>query len=108
METGLQRAKEILPSNEECWQTFLDSGVTGIAIADFSGRYINMNATFRKMLGYQESEIHDIRLSNFTDDDGSGHNSFAELVKRGEGHVKIEKHHRRNDDSCIWLKATLF
>jgi len=68
METGLQRAKEVLPSTEECWQALLDSGVTGIAIADFSGRYINMNATFRKMLGYQEPEIHDVRLSDFTDD----------------------------------------
>ncbi len=108
MDTGLQRAKEILPSNEECWQALLDSGVTGIAVADFSGRYINMNATFRKMLGYQELEIHDVRLSSFTDDSDSGHNPFAELVKSGEGHVKIEKHHRRNDDSFIWLKASLF
>ncbi len=108
METGLQRAKEILPSNEECWQALLDSGVTGIAVADFSGRYINMNATFRKMLGYQELEIHDLRLSTFTDDGDSGHNPFAELVKSREGQVKIEKHHQRNDDSFIWVKASLF
>src|SRR6266853_629779 len=107
METGLQRAKEVLPSTEECWQALLDSGVTGIAIADFSGRYINMNATFRKMLGYQEPEIHDVRLSDFTDDGDSGRNPFAELVKSGEGHVKIEKHHRRSDDSFIWVKASL-
>jgi PAS domain S-box-containing protein len=108
MDTGQQRAKEILPSNEECWQALLDSGVTGIAVADFSGRYIDMNATFRKMLGYQEPEIHDLRLSSFTDDGDSCHNPFAELVKSGEGHVKIEKHHRRNDNSFIWLTASLF
>ncbi len=108
METGLQRAKQVLPSTEECWQALLDSGVTGIAIADFSGRYINMNATFRKMLGYQEPEIHDVRLSDFTDDSDSGRNPFAELVKSGEGHVKIEKHHRRSDDSFVWVKASLF
>src|SRR5258706_45292 len=66
-----------------------------------------MNATFRKMLGYQEPEIHDVRLSDFTDDGDSGRNPFAELVKSGEGHVKIEKHHRRSDDSFIWVKASL-
>src|SRR5258706_5963755 len=49
-----------------------------------------------------------MRLSDFTDDDGSGHHPFAELVKSGEGPVKIEKHHRRNDDSFVWLKASLF
>src|SRR5260370_37577785 len=108
MEKGLQRAKQVLPSTEEFWQRLLHSGVTGIVVADFSGRYINMNATFRKMLGYQEPEIHDVRLSNFTDDGDSGNNPFAELVKRGEGHVKIEKHHRRSDDSFVWVKASLF
>jgi formate hydrogenlyase transcriptional activator len=107
MQTGLKRAKEVLPSNQECWQAFLDSGVTGIAIADFSGRYITTNPAFRKMLGYQEPEIHDMLLSDFTDDKDSRNNHFAELVTREEGHVKIEKHHRRNDDSCIWLKADL-
>src|SRR5258708_17603612 len=98
METGLRRAREVVPSEEECWRALLDSGATGIAIADFSGRYIRTNATFRKMLGYQEPEIHGMRLSDFTDDDGSCHHPFAELVKSGEGPVKIEKHHRRNDD----------
>ena len=107
MQTGTKRAKEVVPSNEECWQAFLDSGASGIAIANFSGRYITTNARFREMLGFQEPEIHDMLLSNFTDNGDSRHNPFAQLVKSGEGHVEIEKHHRRKDDSFIWLKADL-
>ena len=108
METGLKRAKEVLPSNEECWKAFFASGVTGIAIVNFSGHYVMTNATFRGMLGYREAEIHHMLLSDFTDDKNSHHNPFANLVNSGEGRVKIQMHYRRNDGSFIWLNASLF
>lgn len=52
------------------WQELVESGLIGLAVTTSGGRYITSNATLRKLLGYQESDIRHILLPDFTDEKG--------------------------------------
>ena len=62
-------AEEALRKSEERWRAEFENSAIGVALTDFSGRFLFTNAAFQKMLGYTEEEIRKLTFLELTHED---------------------------------------
>lgn len=108
MEPPPSRSNQAPPNPEQCWKAFLQYCLIGVAVVAIDGHYILTNSVFQKLVGHTEPELQQMLFSDLTDEKvlPTNHTPFADLVRDERASFKIEKHHRRNDGSLIWLKVS--
>jgi len=101
-EEELKTAKERAEKSEEKFRNYIQSSPTSIFLADENGKYLFVNNTACKLLGYTTDEmlqrsIRDITVSIPSHDTM---NNFLELKEKGEVH-NVEKQLIRKDGEVI-------
>jgi PAS domain S-box-containing protein len=76
-------------------------------MADARGRLFAANRAFRKMLGYTESELHQLTFLNITfkEDRSTNLRLLRELVAGKRQHFQIEKRYRCKDGTLLWVRS---
>ena len=95
--------------NEQRWRTAFENSAIGIVMADFTGRIIAANSTFRNMLGYTESALYKLTFLDVTyeEDRKANLDLVRELVEGKRQHFQIEKRYCRKDGTLIWVRANV-
>ncbi|RKH16158.1 PAS domain-containing sensor histidine kinase, partial [Corallococcus sp. CA047B] len=55
--TTRKQAEEVLRNSEERFRTSFEDAPIGMALVDLSGRFLNVNASLRHMVGYSQAEL---------------------------------------------------
>src|SRR6201991_972101 len=88
------------------WRSVFDNSAIGVAIADLNGHVLATNATYRKMLGYSESEFEGLSFIEITHEDYREANwaLVTELLEGKRDQFQIEKQYWRKDGSLVWVR----
>lgn len=76
-------------------------------MADASGRLLAANRAFRKMLGYTESELHQLTFLDITFEEDRNRNLslLRGLMAGKRRHFEIEKRYRCKDGTLLWVRS---
>ena len=67
--TASKKTEHALRETEDRWQTIFNEAAIGIALVDETGRPIESNPAFRRMIGYTEKELSAMSFVDFTHPD---------------------------------------
>jgi len=101
-----KQAQERLQQSEQRWQTAFENSAIGIMMRDRDDRFFAANRAFRDMLGYTESELHQLCQLDVTYEEDRELNLdlIGELWEGKRQHFQIEKRYRRKDGSLVWVR----
>src|SRR5712691_733671 len=96
---------QALQQSDQRWRAAFENSAIGIMMADASGRLFAANRAFRKMLGYTESELHQLTFLDITfkEDRSTNLRLLRELVAGKRQHFQIEKRYRCKDGTLLWV-----
>jgi PAS domain S-box-containing protein len=102
-----KRAEEALRGSEERWRAVFENSAAGIALANFTGRFLATNFAFQKMLGYSEEELRELSFLDVTHKDYRDANSelTAELLGGKRQYFEMEKRYQCKDGNLIWVRV---
>ena len=102
-----KRAEEALRGSEERWRAVFENSAAGIALANFTGRFLATNFAFQKMLGYSEEELRELSFLDVTHKDYRDANSelTAELLEGKRQYFEMEKRYRCKNGNLIWVRV---
>src|SRR6202140_3461312 len=100
-----KRAEDALRKSEERWRSVFENSAIGVALTDLNGRFLATNHVFQGMVGYTEEELRAVNFLDVTHEDYREANRalITELLEGKRRQFQIEKKHRRNDGSSIWV-----
>jgi two-component system cell cycle sensor histidine kinase/response regulator CckA len=94
----IQRVTEELALSEQRLQAIFDSAPVGISTRDLSGRLIEVNRAYARMLGFEPEELRGTRISEISDgDDPDAERRFQELLEGRRERVDVERRYIRRD-----------
>jgi PAS domain S-box-containing protein len=101
------RAEEALRKSEERWRAVFENSAAGIALANFSGRFLAANSAYQKMVGYSDEELRELSFLDITHEDYRDANSQldTELLEGSRQYFEMEKRYRRKDGTLIWARV---
>ena len=102
-----KRAEEALRKSEERWRAVFENSAAGIALANFSGRFLAANSAYQKMVGYSDEELRELSFLDITHEDYRDANSQldTELLEGSRQYFEMEKRYRRKDGTLIWARV---
>ena len=102
-----KRAEEALRKSEERWRAVFENSAAGIALANFSGRFLAANSAYQKMLGYSEEELRELSFLDITHEDYREANAEldTQLLEGKREYFEMEKRYRRKDGNLIWARV---
>jgi PAS domain S-box-containing protein len=86
-----------------------EHAATGLAITDVTGKVVDVNKAFAKIVDRSPAEIHNANLFQWTHpEDQSRHDELLKKLVAGEipGFV-IEKRYMRTDGSAVWVRNSV-
>lgn len=89
-------------------RAIVENAPVGMMITDSGGGLLFVNATFQRMLGYDEEELRRLGWIGIThpDDIARMRAQAALLMNRGPGQVVLEKRYLRKTGEILWVKLT--
>ena len=107
--TERRRMEEALRSSEQRYRSIFEEGPLGMMITGLDGRFIQLNARFCEMLGYDESELIGRAFVDLTHPDHApGDAAAIGRLVRGEIPIyKTEKRYLRKDGQALWVSLTV-
>ena len=102
--TGRKRAEQALRASEETFRTAMDNAPIGQALVLPDGRWLKVNPSLCRLLGYSEAELLANDFQSITHPDDL-EQDLAALSKLLAGEVKtyqMEKRYFRRDGQVIW------
>jgi PAS domain S-box-containing protein len=101
------RAEEALRKSEERWRAVFENSAAGIALANFSGRFLAANSAYQKMVGYSDEELRELSFLDITHEDYRDANAQlnTELLEGNRQYFEMEKRYRRKDGTLIWARV---
>ncbi|CAN5834768.1 hypothetical protein BH18ACI5_BH18ACI5_04920 [soil metagenome] len=108
-EEELVRTKDALRESAERLQAMFNQAAVGIAVADLSGRFVEMNRRFTEIIGYDSAEARQITFQEITHkDDAEASRVAARRLVEGEiSEYSLEQRYIRKDGSIIWSHTTV-
>jgi PAS domain S-box-containing protein len=119
--TSIGHAQDKMPSDEidtsgydlddagRLLAAVFDRAPTGMALEDPSGRFLKVNAAYRKLVGRTESELLGMSWQQVTHPDDVG--PFEERVRAAAGSDRgafgFEKRYVRSDGTVVWAWASI-
>ncbi|WP_051133320.1 putative bifunctional diguanylate cyclase/phosphodiesterase [Nocardia paucivorans] len=107
--TARRRAEERLRATEARMRAVFAQAGIGTGLVDTSGRLIEVNDAFARMLGYTPEQMCRLPLSARTHPaDPPGIRNLYESVSRGEReHAQLEKAYRHRDGHTVWTNINI-
>lgn len=102
--TDLRRAQEEMRVAREFFKTLFDAAPVGMAIADLSGRYIDVNRAMCEFVGYPEAELLGMSFRDITHPEDVGENDALRerLLEGGSAVIRMEKRYVHKDGRILW------
>jgi PAS domain S-box-containing protein len=97
--------EEHLRESEEKFRSSFTYASIGMALVNIEGRFLKVNDSLCKMLGFSENELLDKTFQNIThpDDLNADLNFQARLLKEEISHYQIEKRYITKSGNIIWV-----
>lgn len=102
-------AEQALRASEERYRAIFENAAVGIDVMEASGRYLQVNETLARMLGYTPEELRNLTVFDLThpDDLELSRKKLHELVEGKEQTYRIEKRYRRKNGEVIWADVSV-
>jgi len=107
--TDRKLAEEALRESEERYRAVFNNAAVGINLSDRDGKYLQINSTSAKMLGYTQEELQGLAFSDVThpeDVDGSRKQLLA-LLDGKQDSYRLEKRYLRKDGGVVWVDVSV-
>jgi len=98
--TQRRQAEAALTESERRFRTLFENAPLGISILNLQGKFISINPSLQKILGYTDQQLHQMTLSEILHPENS---SLAEL----SANYKVERHYKAKDGSDRWCSIAL-
>jgi PAS domain S-box-containing protein len=94
-----------LKESEENFRLVFEFASIGNSLTSIEGKFINVNETLCKMLGYSKNELFSGNFNAYThpDDIASSHDCFTNLLCGALDFCEFEKRYIKKDGSIIWI-----
>ena len=102
--TERKQAEAALAASEERFRGGFANSPIGMALTGLDGRFVEVNATFARMLGYDDpAELAGQSFANFAhpDDLAEGHAALERIIEKGTDHG--ERRYVRKDGATVYL-----
>ena len=102
------RAREALRASEERFRTVFEQGSVGIAILDTDQRFLRVNPSLARFLGYEEDELLQRRMEEVTGESDleAGQRDIRALLAGERTTLDMDKRYRRKDGQLVWGHVT--
>jgi PAS domain S-box-containing protein len=106
--TAQVQAEAALRASEERWRAIFKSSAVSIATDPLDGGAKSVNPAFQRLLGYNESELQNLTVFDFThEDDQEATRKLRDGVLTGsQGSYRLEKRYRRKDGTIVWADVS--
>jgi two-component system cell cycle sensor histidine kinase/response regulator CckA len=104
--TDRVRQNEALRASEERFRSVFEQSAVGLALADPSSRFISVNRSFARLLGYTTEELCKLSILEITHPDDIDR-TWDVMRQGGEASTTYEKRYLRKDGSTVWGRATV-
>lgn len=99
-----------LRESEERYRDSFENAVIGKTIINAQGKFLKVNKSFTKLIGYSETELLDMSFSDITHPDDiiiSWHSGNL-LISGKKTNVSFEKRYIKKDGEIIWVIMSFF
>jgi PAS domain S-box-containing protein len=105
----LRDAQEMLRQSESRFHNMFAASVTGMAISTPQGRFLEANAAYCRILGYEKDELLQLSFSDIThqEDLPLNLNLRDEVVFGRRDSFVMEKRYRRKDGGFVWVNHSV-
>jgi len=107
-ERRFRQIAENIRSSEELWQSVFENSEIGIVLADPTGKFVEANRAFQRLVGYTSEELKTLSYMDITHpaDIHRGAEAIEQLVFGTKREVQLEKRYRHKNGEFIWVRAT--
>jgi two-component system cell cycle sensor histidine kinase/response regulator CckA len=106
--TDRVRSDERLRASEEHFRSFFEQSAVGLAITDSQTRFVRVNSSFARFLGYEHSEVVGRTVLDVTHSDDV--EMIGQLVRKhreNERSFTYEQRYAKRDGSVVWGRTTV-
>lgn len=95
--------------SEQRLRAIVEQAAIGLAVADESGRFVQVNARFCALTGYGEDELRERTFADIThpDDLATTRERLLALAAGEVDEYSLEKRYVRKDGATIWVRTTI-
>jgi PAS domain S-box-containing protein len=106
--TDRKRAEETRAASESRLRALFEQAAAGIVQTDLTGRFVEANDHYCKMVGRSREELLQLRMQDITHPEDLGRNlpDFDSTAKAG-GSFEIEKRYIRPDGADVWVRNSV-
>jgi two-component system, cell cycle sensor histidine kinase and response regulator CckA len=103
-----KKAEADLRASEERFRGAFAHAAAGMSIANFEGRYLEVNEAFCRMTGYSEAELlaRNFQAITHPDDLASSVDIVAQMRRKELPGFVMEKRQVRKDGSILWVRCS--
>lgn len=107
--TWRKKAEEALRESEERYRAIFNNAAVGIDLVDAEGRFLEVNGTLERFLGYTEEELVHLTALDLTYDEdlGRSEDMLAGLVEGRSPGYRFEKRYVRKDGTVVWADTSV-
>jgi two-component system cell cycle sensor histidine kinase/response regulator CckA len=104
-----KKAEEDLRASEDRFRGAFAHAAAGMSIANFEGRYLEVNQAFCRMTGYSEGELlaRNFEAITHPDDLKPSIDLLGQLAAKAIPHFVMEKRHIRKDGNILWVRCSV-
>lgn len=98
------KTQDALRKSEERFRSFFQSSAAGIGLTSLQGKFLQVNPTGCRLLGYSQEEFLTLSVLDIThpDDQEIARTQFKELVEGKREVLDYEKRYLHKDGSTLW------
>src|SRR5262249_10184728 len=96
-------AEQALGASEARFRAVFTGAATGIAVADTTGRILEVNPALCEMLGYREEELRSIPVTELVhpEDEPGVWDLYTDMAEGRRDHIRVDKPYFRKDRTAI-------
>ena len=94
---------DALVTNSDVFETFFDSALVGLALADLSGRIVRVNHHYAGLIGWPAEDLVGISLADVLQDPAGEPLLLEELLRGRRSSFQSEQAYTQPDGSVVWV-----
>jgi len=106
--TARKEAEKLVIESEQRFRATFETAAVGIGHLSLQGKWLRLNETYSRILGYSPEELHSLTFSEITHpDDIAADVALSKQLVSGEiPYYTMDKRYIRSDGSIVWVNLT--